>query len=448
MNQTLYNILKRILLIPILGSSVCIFLVLPSTAQTLIRDAEIEEVIGDIAMPIFKSAGLDPNFVKIHILLDDEINAFVAKGQRVFLNVGLILSVKTPEQLLGVIAHETAHISGGHLAKTQEALKLANAKAIAGLLMGAATIAAGGNMGGVAILGGQQIGRNSLLSYSRNQEVIADILAVNLMDKAGYSGKGLIEFLEILAHQENLIGTKKDPYSRTHPLFPERLEKIKNSVESLPNFNKNLDKETRKKFWRAQSKLFGYIKTHDEVLEKYPLINDELPSKYARAVNYNKYGQLENSLKEISSLLKLHPNDPFFHEFLGQTLLENGQIYKSIDSYKIAKDLKPNQPQILCGLASAQVATGKLDLLPEAIKNLQMAVSKENDFIEAWRMLAIAHGRNGEIGLSSLASAEQHMLLNNYSDSLRFANQSISLLKKNTPGWLRAKDIELILTQN
>lgn len=448
MNQTLYNILKRILLIPILGSSVCIFLVLPSTAQTLIRDAEIEEVIGDIAMPIFKSAGLDPNFVKIHILLDDEINAFVAKGQRVFLNVGLILSVKTPEQLLGVIAHETAHISGGHLAKTQEALKLANAKAIAGLLMGAATIAAGGNMGGVAILGGQQIGRNSLLSYSRNQEVIADILAVNLMDKAGYSGKGLIEFLEMLAHQENLIGTKKDPYSRTHPLFPERLEKIKNSVESLPNFNKNLDKETRKKFWRAQSKLFGYIKTHDEVLEKYPLINDELPSKYARAVNYNKYGQLENSLKEISSLLKLHPNDPFFHEFLGQTLLENGQIYKSIDSYKIAKDLKPNQPQILCGLASAQVATGKLDLLPEAIKNLQMAVSKENDFIEAWRMLAIAHGRNGEIGLSSLASAEQHMLLNNYSDSLRFANQSISLLKKNTPGWLRAKDIELILTQN
>ena len=268
------------------------------------------------------------------------------------------------------------------------------------------------------------------------------------MDKAGYSGKGLIEFLEILAHQENLIGTKKDPYLRTHPLFPERLEKIKNTVESLPNYNENLNKETRKKFFRAQSKLFGYIKTHDEVLEKYPLINDELPSKYARAVNYNKYGQLENSLKEISSLLKLHPNDPFFHEFLGQTFLEHGQISKSIVSYEIAKALKPNQPQILCGLASALVATGKLDLLPEAIKNLQMAVSKEKDFIEAWRILAIAQGRNGEIGLSSLASAEQHMLLNNYSDSLRFAKQSISLLKKNSPGWLRAKDIEIILTQN
>ena len=197
MNQTFYNILKRILLIPILGISICIFLVSPSISQTLIRDAEIEEVISNIAMPIFKSAGLDPNFVKIHILLDDELNAFVARGQRVFINAGLILSVKTPEQLLGVIAHETAHISGGHLAKTQEALKLANAKAIAGFLMGAATIAAGGNMGGVAILGGQQIGRNSLLKYSRNQEVIADISAVNLMDKAGYSGKGLIEFLEI-----------------------------------------------------------------------------------------------------------------------------------------------------------------------------------------------------------------------------------------------------------
>lgn len=415
----------------------------PSLAQALIRDAETEHISREWATPLFAAAGLDPAFVEIHLVHDDRINAFVAGGQRVFLNTGLLLAAETPMQVLGVIAHETGHLAGGHIARTQEALRNANAQAVAAFLLGAAAIAGGGGDAGAAvILGGRQAAERSLLNYSRAQESAADLAGVRLMAAAGYSALGIVEFIEILAEQEGLLESRRDPYLQSHPMFPDRIAALRAAAEAQPNADTPTPEGWDDAFARVQGKLYGYLETPARVLRRYPLTDESVPARYARAVSYDQAGRLADSLAEIAALLVAAPDDPYFLELHGQVLLQHGRVADSLAPYQRAVDLAPNEPQIRAGLAAAQIATGDAGLLPAAIANLQAALAVDRRYAEGWRQLAVAHGRNGDIGQSALASAEQHMLAGRASEALRFAQQALRLLPTGTPGWLRAQDIE------
>src|SRR3546814_6021221 len=93
----------------------------PAYAESisLVRDAETEQMIRDYSTPIWRAAGLVPSAVHVHLVKDPSINAFVAGGQRMFINTGLITQSDAPMELIGVIAHETGHMAGGHLARGQ-----------------------------------------------------------------------------------------------------------------------------------------------------------------------------------------------------------------------------------------------------------------------------------------------------------------------------------------
>ncbi len=88
--------------------------------QVFIRDAEIEEFLRDVTIPIAKAADLNYNNIKIFIIKDSNINAFVSGGQNIFINTGLITKFKKPGAIIGVIAHEIGHIKAGHLARHEE----------------------------------------------------------------------------------------------------------------------------------------------------------------------------------------------------------------------------------------------------------------------------------------------------------------------------------------
>jgi len=424
--------------------TLCLYLLTPnhSNAQVLVRDAEIEHISRQIAAPLFEAANLDGNFVEIHLVLDNQINAFVAKGQRIFLNTGLILAANTPLQLMSVIAHELGHIESGHIARTQEALRAANAQAIAAFILGAAVIAGGGDGGPAVILGGQQLAKRSILKYSRTQETAADLAAIRLLQNSGYSTRGLIEFLELINSQELLMKPEKNPYLNTHPNFPERISNLLNSTKESGDKTVSDLSDMNEAFSRMQAKIFGFVKSSSQVLRKYPESNTSIAARYARTVSYYNEGRLKDSLAEINSLLLSSPEDPYFLELQGQILLGYGKISESIIAYQKASDVLPNEPLMLGGLAAAQIASENPLLLKKAIANLKVALSRDQKYYEGWRQLAVAEGRLGNIGLSALASAEQHMISAEYANALRFSKQATRLLPRGSPGWIRAQDIE------
>jgi len=418
--------------------------IVPAHGQGLIRDAEIEHISRAWAAPLFAAAGLNPADVEIHLINDPTINAFVAGGQKVFLNTGLLLAANSEAQIMGVIAHETGHLAAGHLARTHEALRTANVQTIMAMFLGAAAIAGGvpGDAVAAIVLGGQQIAERGFLQYSRAQESAADQAAFDLITAIGQPAIGLVEFLQIIARKNGLLQDRGDPYTRSHPLFPDRIAALSTRIAEASPRDLQPPLVSDADFDRIQVKLAGFLEPTDQIFDRFPPSDTSVPALYARAVALHRAGRLDESLAEIATLLEGAPDDPYFHELLGQVLMERGRVAESLVPYARAVELAPDQPLLHLGLASAMIATETVDLMADAIRHLDIVTTMEPHNPSAWRQLAIAHGRSGNLGESALASAEQYLALGMIQDTLRFADQALNRLAEGSPSWFRAQDIQ------
>lgn len=420
----------------------------PAHAQlAFIRDAEIESIIRSYASPLFEAAGLDAESVNVHIVNDKKINAFVAGGKKLFINTGLLMAAKNSNQVIGVIAHETGHIAGGHLARTHEVLRNASAATILSYVLGAAALAAGSPDAALAIIaGGGAVAQQTFLKYSRGQEQAADQSAVTTLDRTGQSARGLLEFLEVLEGQEVLVASRQDPYLRTHPLVRGRVDFVRNHVAQSPYSEVFPSAEQEARFTRMIAKLQGFLNPR-EAFRSYPEEDKSLAARYARAIAHFRRPDLAPALEEIDALLADYPEDGYFHELKGQILFENGRVEDAVKSYGRAVEILPETPLIRVGLAQAMVELGDETSLHESVEQLEIAVRQDAEYPLAWQLLSIAYGRTERIGMSSLASAERAILVNRYKDAIAFAKRADKLLPAGAPGQLRAQDIEFAAKQ-
>jgi predicted Zn-dependent protease len=418
----------------------------PAAANArFVRDAEIENIIRSYAAPLFRAGGLDTEAVDVYLINDSRINAFVAGGQRIFLHTGLLMSATDPNQVIGVIAHETGHIVGGHLARTQDALRTANATAIVAMVLGAAAAIAGGSGGAVVggVAGGAQVAQGTFLLYSRTQEAAADQSAVKLLNATGQSSRGLHDFLDKLAGQEALATNRQDPYLRTHPLARERVELLRDQLKQSPYTDAPVGAETIALFARMQAKLRGFLEPPSRTFARYKADDGSLPARYARAIAYHQAKDSAKAVAEVDRLLAEHPDDAYFHELKGQILFESGRIRESIPPLERSVALDPKASLLRFGLARSQVALeGDAQLNKAAIEHLKEAVARDNDMVPAWQQLAIAFGRDGQLGSSAVASAEYYIRLNRAEEAKLHSERALRLLPVGSPGWLRAQDID------
>ncbi len=420
------------------------FLANPAIAVPLIRDAEIENTLRVYADPIFKAAGVNSSSTKLFIVQDSSLNAYVAGGANMFINTGLIMATETPDILIGVMAHETGHIAGGHLARGTEQLKNAQLGTVLTFVLGAAAAAASKKPEAAAavITGGQNTVARNFLSYTRANEQAADQSALTSLDKLGISAKGMVSMFELLKRNERKQFGSPDPYMLTHPLTNERIEFVRNHVEKskipvgqYPNSYTILHQ-------RMVAKLHGFIQTPERTLQKYPPSDRSIHARLARSIAYYKMPEIENSLKEINSLIEELPKDPFFHELKGQILFENGRTSEALTSYQAAIKLLPNSPLILSDLAKVELSQKLDSTIKPAISHLEKSVSIDNSNSEAWRLLATAYGNADNLPMSYLALAEEALLKGDTKTALKMSNQSISTLKDASPAQRRAQDIK------
>ncbi len=427
-------------------------LFLPETAQarsfSFIRDAEIEGTIRLFGAPLFAVAGLEPSAVRVYLVNDPSLNAFVAGGQKIFINTGLLTASDNANQVIGVIAHETGHITGGHLARSQDALHDASAQSIMAFVLGAAAAVAGqGGAGQAIIAGGTQVAQRSYLKYSRIQESSADQAALTMLDQTRQSAKGMLSFFDKLGDQEALLTASQDPYVRTHPLTRERIDTIRAHAARSANSNAVERPEFVERHSRMRAKLIAFLGSPAQTFRKYPANDDSLSGRYARSIARHKMRETEKALALIEGLLAEHPHDPYFHEFHGQILFESGKVEAAIAPYERAVALQPNEALLRIGLGQAQVSVKGHGYIKAAIKNMRRAVRLEPGDPTAWRWLGMAHGRDGDIGLAALATAERYMLAGKYRDAIGQAARAERTLAKGTPGWLRAQDLKAAAQQ-
>ena len=411
---------------------------------SLIRDTEIENTIRAYAAPLFTVAGLDAAAVNVHIVDDSRLNAFVAGGMNLFVNTGLLMSSETPNAIIGVFAHETGHIAGGHLARTREAVENATAEQILATILGAAAILAGGGQAGAAILGsGSALAQQSFFRYTRAQEQAADQAAVRYLEAVGRSAEGMLEIFYKLEDQELLVAERQDPYVRSHPLTRDRIRFVRNFVETSKYSSRAADEAELLAHRRMVAKLYAFLNSPGKTLRVYRENDTSLTARYARAIAYYRIPDVERAIGEIDGLLRDHPQDPWFHELKGQILFENGLIALSIPPYERAVALRPDEPLLRLGLARAQIEINEPGFNKEAIENLVAAARTEPNYAPHWHFLGIAYGRDEQLAQSSLALAEASLLRNELTEANYHAERAKRGLKIGTPAYLRAEDIIL-----
>lgn len=412
-----------------------------------IFDTEIENTIRMYATPVLKAAGLDPESVAIHIVNTPALNAFVSRGQRLFLTTGLLMGTDHAGQLIGVLAHETGHIAGGHLARLDTVLRDASGPALISNIVGIAVAILAKQPGAaIAISGGaDQVLRRSVLSFARSHERSADRAALSYLDATGQSARGLLEFLEILDAEQALVISRSRQqelsYDVTHPLTRDRMEFIRAHVAKSPFSNRKFSPAITIAHRRMVAKLKGFINPPGRTFRDYPESDTSIPARYARTVAYYRHGDITKALPLIDGLIAEAPNDPYFSELKGEILFKTGRIAEAVAPLKKAVRALPNAPLLRIGLAHAQIELNRADLLDSAVRNLEMALRVKKTMPLAWRLAAIAYGRQNRLGRSSLASAEYNLLVGRYSDAKRMAGRAQGILKRGSPGWLRAGDV-------
>jgi predicted Zn-dependent protease len=435
----------------------CVFLIYPAfvpvkaEAQKLsfIRDAEIESTIRTYSTPIFRAAGLEPSAINIYLVNDKTLNAFVAGGQKLFLNTGLLITSKNAGQVIGVIAHETGHIAGGHLSGIRDAMKNSSAASILAMMLGSlVTIGGRGDVGSAIIAGGQGMSTRSFLQYSRTQEGAADAAAMRFLEATGQSAKGMLGFFKILGDQELLSVKRQDPYYRSHPLTRERINAVSDFVERSRFTDEPELPSLTQSHARMKAKLQAFLNPPSRTLRTYEEGDNRLEARYARAIAYYRQPDLVRAIPLIDGLINEYPADPYFQELKGQMLFENGRINEAVPHYEKAVMLAPGSNLLRRALGRVLLEVGDPALLERAITNLVTAIGADRTDPFTWRLLGTAYGKAGRMGESSLALAEEALLTGKPADAHFHGERAASLLKQGTAGWMQAQDVLHTLENN
>ncbi|MCB1374101.1 MAG: M48 family metalloprotease [Rhodobacteraceae bacterium] len=405
------------------------------------RDAEVERTLARIANPVFRAAGLNPASVHVYIVNDRELNAFVAGGQNIFLFTGLLARLETIDQLRAVIAHETGHITGGHQARRDQAMKGARGMALIGMIGAAAATAGGSPTAGLAIASSsRQAAERSMLAHNRAEEASADQAGIRYMAAAGSDPAAMLEVLDLFRGQEALMPSRMDPYALTHPLWSERIALLEQKTAALPHGDGPSPEDV---YWhdRMVAKITGFLGRPSEVARRYPAGDGSEAATLARAIAAHRRPDPARAAALADTLIAARPEDAYYHELKGQFLLESGQAGGAVAAYREAVALAPDEPLILAGLGRAllNLEDGAADAEARAVLTRSAALDKANAGV--YRDLALAEARLGDEGAASLATAERFVLEGRFADAERHAARAAGLLPAGSPGWLQAQDV-------
>jgi predicted Zn-dependent protease len=416
----------------------------------ILRDTEAEQLLRDYTRPILRVAGLEKQNIQMVIINDGSFNAFVADGRRIFVNYGAIMQSDTPNQIIGVLAHETGHLAGGHLAKIREQLAHAQTQMIIAMLLGAGAMVAGSrsgansglaNAGAAAIAAPQEMIKRTLLSYVRQQEEAADKAGVRYLAATGQSARGMYETFKRFTNDSLFAARGADPYLQSHPMPAERVEALQELARSSTNWDKKDDPALQLRHDMVRAKTSAFMERPDTVYRRYPASNTSLPARYARAIVSYRHGDLRVAIAAIDQLIAEHPSNPYFYELRGQALLEGGKPVEAIAPLRRAVQLSNNAPLIEMLLGQALVASNNNAYTDEAISILRAAVARETEAPLGFFQLAMAYGRKGDYAQADLASAQAAFLRGDNKTARDLASRAKTRFAIGTPGWVKADDI-------
>lgn len=452
--QVISSPIRRVL--PALGLVLALVVATPVFAQGVIRDTEIETIIKAQSRPVLTSAGLDADKVEFVLIADKSLNAFATSGQLIGLHTGLIMEAETPNQLLGVIAHEAGHLSGGHTVRGSEMNRAGMGPYVVTMGLGILAALTGNGDAAIGLIGSSgYFGTLGALTYSRVQESAADQAGALALDRAGMSAQGLVDFFDKFRYMETMSDARRDQFFRSHPLSRDRIQILRRKVQDLPNYGVKDTPEHVAELDIVKAKLVAFLNPPLVTFQKYPESDTRFPARYARAIAYYQDTRPQKALTALEDLITEQPGNAYLWELKGQILFESSRTLEAEAPQRKAVEIMPDAPLLRVNLGQTLIArvsqertlkgTARDAVLNEAIEHLQFAVHKERDNIFGWQLLAQAYDASDRPGEARLAAAEAQFARGDKRQARIFAVRAQEHLKPNTPDYRRAADIIMIV---
>ncbi len=431
---------------------------IPTLAQaqglSLIRDSEVEALLNDYAKPIFRAAGLGSGRITMRIVKNDAFNAFVLDGRNVFVHTGTLLVAKSPNEVIGVLAHETGHIAGGHMASLRARIAKDQTRALLTQIIGIGAMVAGGVAGGdggrdamaggqAVLQGGNEVIMRGLLSERRSQESAADQAGLQYLNATKQSGQGMLTTFERFQQQEYVSDQFKDPFVRSHPVATDRLARLRDLVNKSPFINSADTPDLQLRHDLMRAKLSGYLERPGIVFNRYPTTDKSLPARYARAIArffQGGAGALEAATAEVDTLIKDQPNNGYFWEVKGDLQMRSGKMKDAIPNMRQALKLAPDSPLIRVQLAIALQQANDPATITESVELLRKSLIEDQNS-QAYRMLANAYYKQGKGPEADAMTAQAYFLEGNLKQSQIFAKRAQLKLRQGSPEWIKNDDI-------
>lgn len=456
MRSLLSSITRRIATIAIAASVTLTGVGAPTSAGAasrdrlpVVRDAEIESMIADYVRPLLKAAGLSRSGVETVLINSNDFNAFVL-GRRIFVNTGAVAFTETPNQLIGILAHEIGHLKGGHQQRLRDRLQGAQVMAIVAALLGAG-VAAGGAAAGASgavgagagiFSGGTAAAQRSILNYMQGEETVADRAAVSFLAKTGQSGRGLVETFETLERGSIFSSARGRNYLSSHPAPRARITAVEEAARRLTSYDRADPPALVERHNLARAKIAAYAGGMSDVRRLFVKDPLGLAAQYGDAIATFLAGGTASALRKIDRLIAARPSNPWFHEMRGEILLEAGRGKEAAASFsKAAKLDRSNSGLLKAEIGQALVVAGDGAKMKQAIELIQAGLQSDPINAAAYRYLAMAYARLGDIGRAELATAEGHWSAGSLTQAKVFAARAQGKLEPGSPAWRRAQDI-------
>ena len=413
-------------------------------AVSLINDTETERVLHELVAPLAVAADIPENRFKIHIVNDDDFNAFVMGGEDIYVYTGLLQQIKTPDALQAVIAHELGHTIGGHMAQMSDRLSAEMKRTMLIQALGIGLMATGGNptLGAGVLAGSSGVAQQSMMAFTRDEERIVDNLGVDLMVRANQNPNGFITVFEQMHELTGAMEAKINPNRVNHPLTTERLNNVRARIADIaPDYrpDEKLSEQRTDKYEMVRAKLIGYLDTPSRVLELYPYADKSDAALYARAIANMRGGNLDGAQMGCETLIARNPENPYFYELLGDIEYQFGHYDDSVDAYKKSLELAGNAPQIQTALALVLAERNKTGDSEQAIELCKRALLDTPAPLTYW-VLARAYGDN-DTGRNAWAMAEYNKMIGKDDIAKKYAKQAQKHLKRTDAEYLKSGDI-------
>lgn len=413
-----------------------------SNAGYALRDTETEEMLKSYEMPLARAAGLDLASVHVYLAPDTEVNAFATYPEDIFICAGILLWLHTPNELIGVMAHETGHLAAGHLSRGQYGMQKAMIPMLLSMVAGVAAMIAGAGEAGMAIMGiGQAYAMGQMAAFTRVQESTADQIGAKLLLATHQSPMGMYKTFQRFADEEARSAYKLDKFAVDHPSGQDRVFDLNDVVEASPYRDVQDSPQALHQFQMVQAKLAGFILPVKDALNRYPETDKSEPARYARAMIFLRQPNLKKALAEIDSLIADEPANPYFYEVRGQIYMSMAKPALAIPDYQKSVALRPRAPQLRLALATAQLATEQTAMAQPALTNLKAALLVENDDPTSWYEAAQAYSMLNNEPMANLATAEQWYNIGDMRRAIVFASRARAKLPQGSSDWERAQDI-------